>query len=198
MFPLETWGQRYLCSRNVPQDLDEDTVWRVVSGSDSNEISFDPPEVHAGVVLGKGEYVEFLTKQNFEVVGEGRVAVAQFMVGQNYTDPPPQFGDPAMALGVPVEQYRESYTFLAPDSYVFNFLTVIHLTDAEVELDGDSIPPTSMAINDQWSRTNFSIEGGIHYIEGGSPFMINVHGVGSYTSYMYPGGLDLAKIDVVE
>jgi hypothetical protein len=154
MFPVETWGRHYLCGRNVPQDLDDDTVWRVVSGSEDNEISFEPPEVHPSIVLDKGAYVEFLTKQSFEVVGQGRVAVAQFMVGQNYTDPPPQFGDPAMALSVPVEQYRESYTFLAPESYVYTFLTVIHLNDAEVLLD--------------------------------------------YTSYMYPGGLDLAKIDVVE
>jgi len=198
MFPLETWGQHYLCGRNVPQDLDDDTVWRVVSGSDGNEISFDPPEVYPNVVLDKGDYIEFLTKESFEIQGQGRVAVAQFMVGQNYTDPPPQFGDPAMALGVPVEQYRESYTFLAPESYVYNFLTVIHLIDAEIDIDGDSIPQASLQINDQWTRTNFTIDGGIHYIEGDSPFMINVHGVGSYTSYMYPGGLDLAKIDVVE
>ncbi|MBW2276139.1 MAG: IgGFc-binding protein [Deltaproteobacteria bacterium] len=197
MFPLETWGQRYLCGRNVPQDLDDDTVWRVVSGSDANEINFEPSEVYPNIVLNKGEYVEFLTKENFEVTGDGRLAVAQFMVGQNYTSSA-QFGDPAMALGVPVEQYRESYTFLAPESYVYNFLTVVHLTEAEVELDGDSIPQTSLAINDEWSRTNFTIQGGIHYIEAGSPFMINVHGVGQYTSYMYPGGLDLAKIDVVE
>jgi hypothetical protein len=198
MFPLETWGQRYLCARNVPSDLDDDTVWRVVSGSDSNEITFHPPEVHANITLNKGEYVEFLTQENFEVQGEGRVAVAQFMVGQNYTYPPPQFGDPAMALAVPVEQYRDSYTFFAPQSYVFNFLTVIHLADALVELDGEYIPQSSMMINDEWERTNFTISGGIHYIEAGSPFAINVHGVGSYTSYMYPGGLDLAKIDVVE
>jgi hypothetical protein len=198
MFPLETWGQRYLCSRNVPQDLDDDTVWRVVSGSDENTVVFDPPEVHPEIVLNKGDYVEFLTQENFEVQGTGRVAVAQFMVGQNYTDPPPQYGDPAMALGVPVEQYRTSYTFLAPESYVFNFLTVIHLTDDTVELDGEAIPLNAMVINDEWSRTNFSINGGIHYIESGNPFMINVHGVGSYTSYMYPGGLDLEKLDVVE
>ena len=36
-------------------------------------------------------------------LGSGRVAVAQFMVGQNTTDKPPMVGDPAMGLGIHVE-----------------------------------------------------------------------------------------------
>ena len=41
-----------------------------------------------------------------------------------------------------------------------------------------------------------SISPGIHYIESSSQFGIMVYGVGSYTSYLYPGGLDLKKVDV--
>ena len=51
-------------------------------------------------------------------------------------------------------------------------------------------------INNTHSKTELEIEGGIHYIDSSSPFAIMVYGVGSYTSYMYPGGLDLGKVDI--
>ena len=34
-----------------------------------------------------------------------------------------------------------------------------------------------------------------HRASAGEPFGIVVYGYGQYTSYMYPGGLDLAKIE---
>jgi hypothetical protein len=61
MFPLETWGAHYLCAHNITQDPAEPTVWRVMSGSDGNEIQFDPTSVHPNVTLNKGDYVEFET-----------------------------------------------------------------------------------------------------------------------------------------
>jgi hypothetical protein len=43
-------------------------------------------------------------------------------------------------------------------------------------------------------RARTPIGGGAHRIEGTAPFGILVYGFGSYTSYMYPGGLDLREI----
>ena len=42
------------------------------------------------------------------------------------------------------------------------------------------------------------IAGGPHTITGDSEdgFGIAVYGVGSYTSYMYPGGLDIKQINI--
>jgi hypothetical protein len=198
MFPVETWGQRYLCAHNITQAAGEPTVWRVMSGSDNNEISFDPSSVYANVTLNKGDYVEFESQADFEVFGTGRVSIAQFMVGQNYTSPAPLAGDPAMALAVPVEQYRTDYTFLAPTSYESNYLTVVHETGAFPEMDNQSIAGMgdTFDINGEYSKTELLINGGIHYIESSTPFAITVYGVGSYTSYMYPGGLDLGKVDI--
>jgi hypothetical protein len=200
MFPVETWGQRYLCAHNITQAPGEPTVWRVMSGSQSNEISFNPSSVHPNVTLNKGDYVEFESQADFEVQGTGRVSVAGFMVGQNYTSdtaPPPR-GDPAMSMAVPVEQYRTDYTFLAPTSYEVNYLTVIHEIGAYPSLDGTSLSGwgTTMDITNTHAKTELEIEGGIHYIDSDTPFAIMVYGVGSYTSYMYPGGLDLGKVDI--
>jgi hypothetical protein len=199
MFPLETWGTHYLCPRNVTQVSGEPTGWRVLSGADANEISFSPSSVHPAVTLDKGEFIEFGNFEDFEIVGEGRVSVAQFMVGQNYTSDtnPPLNGDPAMALAVPVEQYRTSYIFLAPTSYVSNYLTVVHKTGSYPSLDGITIAGDTVEITDEYARTNLQIAGGVHDITSTEPFGIEVYGVGSYTSYMYPGGLDLKEVDVV-
>jgi len=198
MFPLETWGTKYLCAHNITQKPAEPTVWRIVSGSDNNDIYITPQSVHDPVTLDRGEYVEFESLSDFEVKGEGRIAVVQFMVGQNYTSntSPPLNGDPSMSLGVPVEQYRTNYTFLAPESYVKNYLTVIHKKGAFPELDGQPVAGETVDINDEYSRTNLEITGDIHYIESDEAFAITVYGVGSYTSYMYPGGLDLRVIDI--
>jgi hypothetical protein len=202
MFPLETWGTRYLCAHHQTQAEGEPTFWRVMSGSDENEIEFIPTSVFPNVSLNKGDYIEFEALEDFEVVGQGRVAVARFMVGQNYTSDltPPENGDPAMSLEVPVEQYREDYTFLAPTTYVHNYLTIVHETGVFPVLDGAPVTSYSSsityAINDDFHKTEMEIDGGIHYIESDSPFAIQVYGVGRYTSYMYPGGLDLAKVDI--
>jgi hypothetical protein len=200
MFPLETWGTNYLCGHHWTQDPGEPTMWRVMSGSDANEIAFNPSSVYPNITLNKGDFVEFESFEDFEVVGQGRVAVARFMVGQNYTSDtlPPENGDPAFSLEVPVEQYRQDYTFLAPTTYVHNYLTVVHEVGVFPVLDGDSIVGQGISVNitDDYSKTELEIDGGIHYIESEGPFAITVYGVGRYTSYMYPGGLDLAKVDV--
>ncbi len=201
MFPRETWGSSYICAHSETQAAGEPTVWRVLSGSDGNEIAFSPSEVHPGVTLDRGEFVEFESQADFSIEGTGRVAVAQFMVGQNYTSDttPPENGDPAMALAVPVEQYRESYTFLTPDTYVINYLTIVHHSGVYPELDGEPVLGSgyTVEIDGEWAKTNMEIEAGAHYIESDEPFSIMVYGVGSYTSYMYPGGLDLSKVDVL-
>ncbi len=198
MFPLETWGTNYLCGHNITQAAGEPSIWKVMSGTDGNSITFAPTSVHAAVTLDKGEYIEFETQTNFEIQGTGRVSVAQFMVGQNYTAPAPLNGDPAMALAVPVEQYRTDYTFFAPLTYIYNYLTVIHKPEAYPELDGAEMTNgVTEGINGVYVKTNIEITGGIHFIESTEPFAINVYGVGDYTSYMYPGGLDLGKVIII-
>jgi hypothetical protein len=198
LFPRETWGTHYLAAHNATQAPGEPTIWRVLSGNDGNEISFNPSSVYGTVTLNKGEYIEFESLADFEITGSGRILLAQFMVGQNYTSDTaaPENGDPAMALAVPVEQYRTEYTFLAPTTYVHNYLTVIHPTGNYPSVDGTPVAGETVEIAGGYSRTNVEISGGIHQITAGEPFAIMVYGVGSYTSYIYAGGLDLKKVDV--
>lgn len=195
MFPMATWGTHYLCAHTITERPEQPSIWRIISGADENTITFTPGSIHQDITLNKGDFIEFESRDDFEISGSGRFAVAQFLVGQKYTGDinTPQNGDPAMAIVVPLAQYRRTYTFLAPDTYAHNYLSVIHKTGEFPLLDGFVIAGDTADIGEDYSRTNLEIEGGIHSMSSTYPFGVTVMGVGSYTSYMYPAGLDLHR-----
>jgi hypothetical protein len=98
-----------------------------------------------------------------------------------------------------VKQYRTKYVFLAPTDYEDNYAVVIAPTGTSVTLDGAPVTATPTAIG----TTGFGIlrltlqagnNAGAHVLTASNPVGLQVMGYGSYTSYMYPGGLDLAFI----
>jgi hypothetical protein len=198
LFPLEAWGKDYLAT-NAKNPTGDPNVWRVLSGKDGNRIEFDPAAVHAPVTLNRGQGVEFEARQDFRAQGTEAFLLAGFMVGQNYSGRTAQGtpGDPAMTLAVPTEQYRQSYAFLAPQSYQQNYVNVSAPDGAEVTLDGNPIPAAEFRSigSSGHGVAKLAIAGGSHSISSASQFGIAVYGVGSYTSYMYPGGLDLKSIN---
>ena len=194
MFPTRSWGKRYMASHTLSSGSDPN-IYRVVASDDNVKIKFTPA-VRAEVTLSKGKWVEFTTNKDFSAEGTGRFALVQYMVGQNYSNPNPGKGapgDPAMALAVPVEQYRTSYQFLAPKNYQQNYVNVITQNPTSIKLDGTVLTKSQFkAIGSTgYHVAKLKISGGTHYMEGAAKFGVAVYGVGSYTSYMYPGGLDL-------
>lgn len=101
-----------------------------------------------------------------------------------------------------MEQHRSAYDFLAPLTFDRSFVNVTASVEAAaaIALDGRSLA------GEAWEAVaggghlalRLEIEPGSHSIasEGGLPFGITVYGYGQYTSYMYPGGLDLQPIAV--
>ena len=74
--------------------------------------------------------------------GTNAFSVAQFLVGQNYagveatgTD----VGDPSLSLGIPTEQFRTDYAFLAPTTYTRSYVNVTAPMGASVMLDGTPV-----------------------------------------------------------
>jgi hypothetical protein len=99
---------------------------------------------------------------------------------------------------VAVEQYRMKYVFLAPDDYDFSFVDVVAPSGTELTLDGATVGVAATAIG----TTGFGVVrvpipksgGGAHVLTSTKPVGIQVMGYGLYTSYQYPGGLDLNAI----
>ena len=213
MFPLETWGKRFMVglTRQITPGNNDTNVIRILASENNTNISFNPASVGPAVTLQMGEYIEFMPAPNthFEVFSTGPIMIGKFTTGQDYAGNP--VGDPAFGLVVPVEQYRSEYNFTTPPSMTNNYVNVIAQlpTDSTdyIVLDGtaltisDYIPIGSTGYGvAQVDVTNMG-SGGAHRISAPNSsirFGIEVYGFASYTSYLYPGGLDLEYINPVD
>lgn len=201
VFPLESWGSDFVVS--VAQPLrSEPNLVRVLSGADGNAVTFDPPSAHAAVTLDRGEQIEFEARADFRVEGTGPLLVSQLLVGQNYAGGVERegAGDPALSFAIPTEQFRSEYTFLAPETFEVSYVNVVAPEGVDVMLSSNGGAPEAVtgwsSIGNSGLRaTRVEIPGGTHHITASQPFGIVVYGYGSYTSYMYPGGLNFEEIN---
>jgi hypothetical protein len=199
LFPLETWGKEFFVSITKPV-RDEPNIIRILSGFQANYLTF-VPQVYKDTTLNKGEYLEFATDRHFQVKASGPISVAQFLVGQDYRG----FGkaelggkgDPSLTLSIPSEQWRTRYSFLAPNTFPDNYVNVIATHGQNVILDGEMVGDWSAIEGTEMDVSRIGIAGGPHSVESTYPFGIEVYGYASYTSYMYPGGLDLRVINLL-
>ena len=101
-------------------------------------------------------------------------------------------GDPAMVLEVPVQQFRTRYDFYVPSTYPRNFINIVVPTGAQAFLDEQPVRG-SMQVVGNYTVYTLPIEAGSHRMrsDGTAGFGIKVYGIASYTSYTYPGGMDL-------
>ncbi|MCD6498453.1 MAG: IgGFc-binding protein [Deltaproteobacteria bacterium] len=212
MIPSEAWGKDFIVARTKPQspDTPEPNLVKILSRENDNTITFDPASIHDSVTLNAGEYVEFTTTEDFHVTAVQPMMVAQFLVGQNfYTNNLDYWGDPAMALVVPFEQYRAQYTFLNPDTITYNYVSIVAKVGetgenvSHVTLDGTEVDFSGAMRIGQTLYGSVQVDlsnapTSFHSITGTEPFGIMVYGFARYTSYFYPGGLNLEYINPIE
>jgi hypothetical protein len=140
--------------------------------------------------------------QDFEVTGNNAFAVSTFSLGATIVDPntavPNQQGDPDQSMATAVKQYRTKYVFLAPTDYKENFAVVIAPMGTTVSIDGTPTSATATAVGSNGygvMRIPLATgNGGAHVLTASNPVGLQVMGYGSYTSYTYPGGLNLSLI----
>lgn len=198
MFPLESWGNEAIVSITQPIAR-EPNVIRILSSHDANALTFDPASAHAPVTLDRGDFIEFESTVSFRVSGTDAFSVAQYLVGQNYEGIEAvgtSVGDPSLSLAIPTEQFRTSYSFLAPSTFTQSYVNVTAPMGATVTLDGSPVTGFNPVGGTGFGVARVMIPGGSHNITGSAEFGIVVYGFGEYTSYMYPGGLDLEAIDI--
>jgi hypothetical protein len=193
LFPAETWGQSFVVSGLRERSPTEPSIVRILSRTDGNALTFVgiPRPTQCPATLGAGQYCEFQTVPDFQVSGSAPLLIAQFMLGQGAV---PGVGDPAMVLEVPTQQFRTNYVFNVPASYTTNFVTVVYPTSTLPRMDGSPIAAGTPVAGTPYSVSRFTTTPGSHRMTGTLPFGIKVSGTASFTSYMYPGGLDLNQL----
>lgn len=194
LFPIETLSKSYLVTAPwVRANQLKNQLVRVIATQPSTTLTFDPPQSgFPTAITNAGQYVELPQSQaSFQVTANQKVMVVQYMLGQSAGG---NTGDPAMAQAVAMEQYRLDYLFHAPTNYELNFVNVTAPTGATVLLDGTAITGFAAIGSTGFSVARVQLpntNGGNHRIDSTLPAGISVYGYGQYTSYWYPGGLDL-------
>jgi hypothetical protein len=205
VLPAETLGKDYLV--NVPTGPRGNAPGHVVrffGNADGTTLTYDPA-MPAGcpATLSAGQVGDCgLVTTDFEVKGTHEFEVETLMAGASILDPtsqaPNQLGDPSQSFVVPVEQFRADYLFATPVDYAVSFVDVVAPAGVQLTLDAASIAPTFTAIGTSGygvARVQLgATTGGRHVLHASQPVTIQVMGYAPYTSYQYPGGLDLALI----
>jgi hypothetical protein len=201
MFGVETLSTHYIVNAPAVTTIPagKQIVVRIVAAAGGVALTYDPPQPTAPTMIANpGDFVEIdNTTASFQITGSGKILVAQYMEGQAAGG---NTGDPSMFLAVPIEQFRTTYMFHAPTNYDANFVDITAPMGALVTLDGAPIPPltpiggTGYGLARIFPLTNGPGGDGNHSMQGSQAFGITVYGYGQYTSYAYPGGLDLNTI----
>jgi len=194
MLPTVTWGQLVVMTAPVYPDGTgvARALYRVLARNDNTTVSFDPP-VTSSQTLGAREHFEFESNGDFVVQADGPISVSQFLLGQDELGS--TRGDPAMGTGIPWLQVRRDYDFLTPSTFERDYLNVVAPSGSIIELDGAEVINWETIGDTGYSVSRILLQPGSHHIESldGSTFGITSYGYALYTSYLYPGGLNLSR-----
>ena len=209
VLPAETFGKEYALSvPRTPTALPGTSnggrhVVRIHGVHDGTTLTFDPPGISNEVAVARGEVIELEgVEEDFVVTGNQAFAVTHYMIGEGNPNTPDDggagAGDPSQSIAIPSEQFRKDYTFVAPVTFDVAFVNVIAPTGVAVEVDGTILTGndfTPIGASGKSVARHPLTATPHHRASASEPFGIVVYGYGQYTSYMYPGGLDLKKIE---
>jgi hypothetical protein len=143
-----------------------------------------------------------IVSQDFEIKGDHAFAVTTFTEGATLVDqgatPPNQEGDPDQSVVAPVEQFRTSFTFMAPADYQESYAVIVAPLGTIVSIDGALAAATFTGVGTGGlavARVPLATGGtGAHVVTASAPIGLEVMGYGAYTSYTYPAGMHLGFI----
>jgi hypothetical protein len=88
-----------------------------------------------------GSFAHMTATHDFTLDSDEPVSLASISPSQAASGVPRGLpgGDPSLLVIPPIEQFRQTYVFLTPDKYSFDFIRVVAPSDAIVQFDGDRI-----------------------------------------------------------
>ena len=108
----------------------------------------------------------------------------------------PAYGDPALAIALPVEQFTLNYTIMSvvnPSAFTGNFVNIVVASGelpAVVYLDSVKIPSNQFhdIPGSFYKYAQIGIVQGTHNVSSFTPFGLTVYALGNVDSYAYTGG----------
>jgi hypothetical protein len=211
VFPAEAVGRDYVVAVPTgPFGMPIRHVVRLYGHANPSTLTYYPAKpANAPDMIGAGAVVQFEASADFQVQGSTPFAVGSFLVGGDVLDPTAaadqRLGDPTQSLVTGNAQFRERYVFLAPADYRRSYVDVVAPAGTTVSLDGTNLDPataTSLTgkTSDGSADQRFDIyrallaPDGQHELSATAAVGIQVVGHGQFTSYQYPGGLNLNLI----
>ena len=200
MYPVSTWGTRYVGSSFFGSRRD---IFRIIASENGTVVSVEGGFSRT-FELSRGEYVDFesFDGQGAFVESNLPISVAQYMVGSSCNG---DIGDPSMVVLNTVDQIRDDVTlynssFSAIDQ---NFINVICKNGEEdlVFVDGQQLVARGIEFQtiDQEQKflyANVPTTAGAHNISTqGCGIIAMAYGYGNVESYAYSGGAAFAKIN---
>jgi hypothetical protein len=198
VLPAETLGKHYFVTApSGPSGQMLGHIVRIYGNVDGTALTYPGANPGGPSTINAGQVVELpLSTTDFEIVGSHEFLVASFQVGAGPISGN-QKGDPAQSFAVTVEQFRKNYVFLAPDDYDESYADVVQPLDAKLTLDGAPVSAAPTPISSGYGVVRLKLgpgQGGAHALSADKPVGLQVLGYGAYTSYQYPGGLNLGLI----
>ena len=198
VLPVETLGKHYFVTRPTgPSGSPARHLVRIYGNVDGTQLTYPNGNPGGPSVIDAGQMIELPNVgQDFEIVADNEILVASFQHGAGPLTGDRQ-GDPSLSFMASVEQYRKTYVFLAPDDYETNYADIVAPLDAELVLDGAPVTVAPTPLGSGYGVVRLPLGAGnrgAHVLEASAPVGLQVMGYGAYTSYQYPGGLNLGKI----
>jgi hypothetical protein len=205
VFPAETLGKDYVVTTPTgPKGNTPGHVLRLYGNVDNTTLTYSPNKpAGCPATLNAGQVADCGTVTvDLRIKGDHEFGVGSFMLGGSLADPGAgtgmEEGDPSQSNMVAIEQWRTKYIFLAPSDYDVSYVDIAGPAGVTVQLDGAAITATFAPIG----ATGYGVarvklgagQNGAHVLTSSAAVGIQVVGYGLYTSYQYPGGLDLQLI----
>ena len=220
MPPLVAWGDAYAVAPVPAPALQtasgsDRTAYRITGGYDGTSLEYSPSApTGAPTTINAYQTVRFETNQPFTVRAidpDKAFSVTQFILSGEAargTSSPAgtsgHAGDPAMIVIPAAAQFQETYIFLVPMGYQYNYVTIYRPEGAFVSLDGADVTNdagwTSVGVvaTTTWQFNHFLLSTGQHRVEGGEDGTLGIVSVGysPAVSYGFPGGSGVEYISI--
>jgi hypothetical protein len=92
-------------------------------------------------LTGQGDFFEIATDRAFTLQADAPISVMSVSPSQAAAGVPNNLpgGDPSSLVIPPIEQFRDTYVFLTPDKYAFDFVRIMAPENAVIVFDGQSL-----------------------------------------------------------